>query len=363
MDEDEFTALAAEFWPRAVRTARLLTGDRGEGRGDAAERLARAALARVYARRRRIPADDAEFYVRRALVRGHLRRARRRRLPVGRPGRAPVPYTPDPLDPLTEVLAGLPPRRRAVAVLHHWDGLSLRETAALLVCSPGAVRAHARRAVKALRAHPAYTGTALPGSPPVSRPLPVPFLRTADRVHRRLRRRASALLVTAGALLLTPPVLGAVRGGADGAGREAVPVARTTVRVVTPGEHVGAAPGVELWLTREGTHWSAPRRPDRFQPAGGRRAEATLTLRSGPAAGRHRFLTGVLRSPREPSRVELATREGTFTARVVTLAGSPGWSAWYVDAPVRQSEGPSGGATVTAYGVSGEILARTGGSP
>ncbi|WP_327129505.1 hypothetical protein [Streptomyces sp. NBC_01727] len=30
----------------------------------------------------------------------------------------------------------------------------------------------------------------------------------------------------------------------------------SSVRVVAPGERVQAAPGVQLWLTKEGKHWS-----------------------------------------------------------------------------------------------------------
>lgn len=70
----EFAPYATAAWPRLVRTAHLLTGDRHQ-----AEDLARTTLARVRARWRRIPRNDVDFYVRRSLVRTHLGRTRRRR--------------------------------------------------------------------------------------------------------------------------------------------------------------------------------------------------------------------------------------------------------------------------------------------
>jgi len=356
--DDEFTARAGEYWPRLTRTARLLTGNSAR-----AERLARAALAEVYARRR-TPRDDAEFYVRRALVRGFLRSRTR---PLIGSRRAPESYATAQLDPLTEVLAALPPRRRAVAVLHHWDGLSHREIAALLNSSPGAVKAHGRRALKALRAHPAYGESPRPGGRSVPGPDPtpgipaavLPAVEEAGRTRRRSRRRTTAVLTTVCALLLVPLALGAVRGtGSDGGG-ETTPVSRTAVRVVTAGERVSAAPGVELWLTKEGKHWSTPKGPNQFRPAD-KGSDATITLESDPASGTRLFHSGVLQGSREASRVELTTPDGTFTARVLTLAGSPGWSVWYAETQLQDGKGQLSEITVKAYDSAGKLLAQTG---
>lgn len=154
----EFAPYASAAWPRLVRTAHLLTGGLRE-----AEDLVRTTLARVRARWRRIPRDDVDFYVRRSLVRTHLGRTRRRRAarlltplvperarrslpaPAGAVGRG---------DALGRALAALPARRRAVVVLRHWEGLGEAEIAQLLGCSAGTVKAHARRGLAALRAHP-----------------------------------------------------------------------------------------------------------------------------------------------------------------------------------------------------------------
>ncbi|MFD9508260.1 SigE family RNA polymerase sigma factor [Streptomyces mirabilis] len=154
----EFAPYAIAAWPRLVRTAHLLTGDLHE-----AEDLVRTTLARVRACWRRIPRDDVDFYVRRSLVRTHLGRTRRR--PAARlltpllPERArrALPNPAGPVgrrDALGRALAALPARRRAVVVLRHWEGLDEAEIAQLLGCSAGTVKAHARRGLAALRAHP-----------------------------------------------------------------------------------------------------------------------------------------------------------------------------------------------------------------
>jgi hypothetical protein len=267
-------------------------------------------------------------------------------------------------------LAALPPRRRAVAVLHHWDGLSHREIAALLNSSPGAVKAHGRRALKALRAHPAYGagGRNEPGPvPPPGIPAAViPAVEEAGRTRRRSRRRTAAVLTTVCALLLAPLVVGAVRGtgsGGDGGdGGDTTHVSRTAVRVVTAGERVSAAPGAEVWLTKDGKHWSTPKGPNQFRPAGegSKGSGAAITLESEPASGTRLFHSGVLQGSREASRVELTTPDGTFTARVLTLAGSPGWSVWYADTRLQDGKGQLSEITVKAYDSAGKLLAQTG---
>jgi RNA polymerase sigma-70 factor (sigma-E family) len=154
----EFAPYATAAWPRLVRTAHLLTGDLHE-----AEDLVRTTLARVRARWRRIPRDDVDFYVRRSLVRTHLGRTRGRRaarlltplLPERARRALPDPTAADGRrDALGRALAALPARRRAVVVLRHWEGLREAEIAQLLGCSAGTVKAHARRGLAALRAHP-----------------------------------------------------------------------------------------------------------------------------------------------------------------------------------------------------------------
>ncbi|WP_374214773.1 hypothetical protein [Streptomyces sp. SKN60] len=71
----DFAEFAAAAWPRLVRTAQMLTGDFRE-----AEDLVQTTLVKVYAPWRRIPADDVDVCVRKALINNSLSRTRKRRV-------------------------------------------------------------------------------------------------------------------------------------------------------------------------------------------------------------------------------------------------------------------------------------------
>jgi len=153
----EFAEYTVARWPQLVRTAYMLTGDFHE-----AEDLVQSTLIKVYAQWQRLRKEEADFYVRRALVNNNRSRYRRRRVV-----HVLTPFLPDipdhdlaahrPVgqrDVLLEALAGLPPRQRAVVVLRYWDDLSVEEVAQTLDCSPGTVKSQAARALAKLRAHP-----------------------------------------------------------------------------------------------------------------------------------------------------------------------------------------------------------------
>lgn len=161
-DSGDFAEYATAAWPRLVRTAHMLTGDFHE-----AEDLVQTTLAKVYARWRRIPGDDIDFYVRRSLVNNNISRTRKRRvvqllMPFvperahqREPGHAEAVTQRAALD---TALAALSARQRAVLVLRYWEDLGEAETAQLLGCSVGTVKTHARRGLEALRAHPLFAG-------------------------------------------------------------------------------------------------------------------------------------------------------------------------------------------------------------
>ncbi|MFI8325203.1 SigE family RNA polymerase sigma factor [Streptomyces sp. NPDC085529] len=167
----DFAAFAVAAWPRLVRTARLLTGDFHE-----AEDLVQTTLAKVYGRWHKVPRDEIDLYVRRALVNNNLSRLRRRRV-----AHLLVPVLPEPARHrdaghaehveeravLFEALADLSVRQRTVMVLRYWDDLTEQEIADVLQCSLGTVKTHARRGLAALRAHPRIAAAAppLPGPP------------------------------------------------------------------------------------------------------------------------------------------------------------------------------------------------------
>ncbi|MHC0434324.1 SigE family RNA polymerase sigma factor [Streptomyces sp. O3] len=154
----DFAEFAAVAWPRLVRTAQFLTGDFHE-----AEDLVQTTLAKVYHRWRKIPPDQIDLYMRRALINNNLSRHRRKRvihlltplLPDS--ARHAHPGHADEVEQRTALLralADLPARQRAVMVLRYWEDLNEQEIANVLNCSIGTVKTHARRGLRTLRTHP-----------------------------------------------------------------------------------------------------------------------------------------------------------------------------------------------------------------
>jgi DNA-directed RNA polymerase specialized sigma24 family protein len=165
-------------FPEMRRAAYLMCGD-----WRFAEDLARAVLAKIVAGRRRRP-RKLDALARRRLMhafRSRWRTSMRRRerlFIAGDPGdaagrvRDAAGYAagyaagdtvgdrlahPSGGDPLVKIsvlaaLHQLPPKRRAVMVLHHWEHLSLKETAATLGMSVKVVEAHSTQGTAALRA-------------------------------------------------------------------------------------------------------------------------------------------------------------------------------------------------------------------
>ncbi|MFG3552143.1 sigma factor-like helix-turn-helix DNA-binding protein [Streptomyces sp. NPDC047725] len=338
----DFAAYACTHWPRMVATARLLTDDPG-----AAEALVCTTLVRTYARWRRVPRHDVDFHVLRCLVQQYLRRRRRGRRTA---------------------------RRRAVLVLRIREGLADAEIAQVLGCSAGAVRAHARHA---LRAAGADSGTATEQlreayaravGDLVPSEAPLDDLQARGRARRR---RRIAVASAACAALLAPVVLlgidrlegGGTRAGASEAGSEdRAGSATSPVRVVALGERVTIGPGLQVWLTADDGHWSASvagtgggvHRP-LDEPGVSIRV---ATVRDGF------FLSGLFRGLHsDPSRVEVSTRDVSLTAKVIVLAGSPGWGLWYTSAPLPVKDMNfsigTGGLSVTVYDTSGKAAAHS----
>jgi RNA polymerase sigma-70 factor (sigma-E family) len=104
-------------------------------------------------------ADSPDAYVRRILLneaRGRWRR-RERVVPVPRFPGGREPVAPDAADEiarragLLEALLALPLRQRATVILRYLEGMSERETAAVLGCSEGTVKSQSARALGTLR--------------------------------------------------------------------------------------------------------------------------------------------------------------------------------------------------------------------
>lgn len=151
--DDEFTAFVRDHGPSLLRTACLLTGERGLG-----EDLVQTALARAYGKWSRVAGADAPVaYVRRLMVNSHL--SRLRRLAGAEQVMATVPDRPGghEQDRIAEnetvrrALLNLSPRVRTAVVLRYFDDLSQAETARLMGCSESTVNNHVTRGLAVLR--------------------------------------------------------------------------------------------------------------------------------------------------------------------------------------------------------------------
>jgi RNA polymerase sigma-70 factor (sigma-E family) len=162
---EEYAALVAARAPSLLRLAVMLTGSSSE-----AEDLLQATLVHTQRHADRIPGMVAPAaYLRQALVHEHLsglRRISRRVRTSSLEGHdAPVADAAgavDRRDATWRLLASLPRQQRAVLVLRFYEDLPDREIAAALGCSESTVRAHASRALAALRDQLSRTEEVLP---------------------------------------------------------------------------------------------------------------------------------------------------------------------------------------------------------
>jgi RNA polymerase sigma-70 factor (sigma-E family) len=140
----EFDDFYKDEWPGALRLATLLMQDA------AAEDAAQEAFSRVLARWGVI--DRPGAYLHNTLVNVCRRWQRRRtgervRLPMLLPADASEAVC----DEMSDALAALPYRQRAVIILRYYADLSEAEIAAALDCKPGTVKSLASRALDELR--------------------------------------------------------------------------------------------------------------------------------------------------------------------------------------------------------------------
>ena len=162
MDQDSFEQFVEGSSSRMLTMAMLLTG---HNRADA-EDLLQTVLERAFRRWPRIcRTGDPGPYVRQMLVNASVDRwrllRRRPEQPFGADDRAHVGDVlagPDQSaaiadqDLLWRALAQLPAGQRAVLVLRYYEDLTEAQTAAVLGCTVGSVKAQASRALAKLRA-------------------------------------------------------------------------------------------------------------------------------------------------------------------------------------------------------------------
>lgn len=147
--DEVFRALVANRYPALVRTAFLLTGDRGH-----AEDLVQQSLLKVYeALRRGADPSSMEAYTRTTMLRLSLR-WRQTLWRTEKPAPVPDVGTTSEVDSGLQVrlaLMSLPRDQRAVVVLRYFEGLSESETADALGVAPGTVKSRTSRALAVLR--------------------------------------------------------------------------------------------------------------------------------------------------------------------------------------------------------------------
>jgi RNA polymerase sigma-70 factor (sigma-E family) len=136
-----------------TRAAFLLTGDVAT-----AQDLVQETVVRLLVHRRRFEqAQSPEAYARRALVNVFLTQRRRAWHGETPSGQLPETWALAPYEAVEDMhalraaLLALPPRQRAAVVLRHYDDRSEAETAELMGCSVGNVKALTSRGLASLR--------------------------------------------------------------------------------------------------------------------------------------------------------------------------------------------------------------------
>jgi RNA polymerase sigma-70 factor (sigma-E family) len=143
--EASFAAFFAETKAPMYRLAYLLTGSAAQ-----AEEAVQESFVRVFERWARI--DDPGAYLRRAIVNRCTSWHRHRAVVLRTQSRVATheSYVDQP-DELTDALAQLPARRRAVIVLRYYERLDLEEIADSLGISVGTVKSTLHRALAQLK--------------------------------------------------------------------------------------------------------------------------------------------------------------------------------------------------------------------
>jgi RNA polymerase sigma-70 factor (ECF subfamily) len=148
----DFDQTFREHYQRLVRSLTVACGD-----AEAAADAVQDAFTRAYARWRRISRyDDPAGWVRHVALnrlRDHFRRQERGGRAVARlASREPTSTpAPEPPDEVVAMLDGLPTQQRVAVALFYVDELSVREVAAAMRISEGAVKYHLHAARAALR--------------------------------------------------------------------------------------------------------------------------------------------------------------------------------------------------------------------
>ncbi|MFD7863429.1 hypothetical protein [Streptomyces sp. NPDC059783] len=187
---------------------------------------------------------------------------------------------------------------------------------------------------------------------------------TAVHLGRTLRRRRRAALSTAlaTAVLVPATALAALSLHASGTDAPTPPAASapvsSPVRVVAPEQKLAPGRDHTMWLTGRGLFLRAPRSP--ASPAKPTLAVADVpegdiscVARTDPTGALH---TCVYRGSAEGATFTVTVAGRTLDTRTVTLAGRPGWAAFYAESPGPESQSPPD-LVITARAADGTVLA------
>ncbi|WP_159395814.1 hypothetical protein [Streptomyces sp. 3211] len=154
--------------------------------------------------------------------------------------------------------------------------------------------------------------------------------------HRRKRGwlavvASAAILATGTGVAVASSSASPVSAVSAGASLQAASTAGA-VKVVAPGERIAVADNT-LWLTATGLHVVAPKSSGNDTPDVMRVTDVlpgkVSTIARGDASGV--LWAGIYRGPVTPTtKVTIKLGARTLQAEVVTLAGKPGWGAYYV---------------------------------
>jgi RNA polymerase sigma-70 factor (sigma-E family) len=147
IDEEEFAWFFRAEYPEVVRTAYLLTQDRGT-----AEDIAQDAFAQLYAHWKKVSNyDRPDAWVRRVAIRlcgKHMRKRKRALEGLERREEAEEQHLSD-LD-LARAVRSLPGSQRAAVVLFYFEDRPITEVAEMLGCSTSTAKVHLHRARRKL---------------------------------------------------------------------------------------------------------------------------------------------------------------------------------------------------------------------
>ncbi|MCX5233030.1 hypothetical protein [Streptomyces sp. NBC_00233] len=139
---------------------------------------------------------------------------------------------------------------------------------------------------------------------------------------------------------------------------------KSPAAVVAPGEKVVIAAGVKLWLTKDGkVCFQSLKSHPICNDAAGRKPGAVPVLLDEDE-GQRAIIGGIFTGQGTPARMKAHTLNGAYDGTVVTLAGTPGWGAWYADAgitkgsPVNDMPPQSFLRSVAVYDTAGKTIAE-----